>query len=161
MLKILKWAALIVLAATNTLTAFFYRRIRKYWSHLPVVAATVTHCSLDDYLTVEGGRKYRANIRFTYEFNGKTYESRTPALRGPQVFPLWNYEWEMVQKYKVGQQYEARVVPSGPELAYLEIAPFSWVSAVFLPILTALYAVVLLVYWWYVVYAGRMLTDLF
>ena len=155
MLKILKWIGLLVLVATNTFNAFAYRRIKRIWGHLPVVAATITHCSLDDHLTVEGGRKYEAKIRFSYDFRGKTYESGTPALRGPQLFPLWNYESEMIKRYEVGEMYNARVVPSGPELAYLEVAPFSKVSAIFLPIITVLYAAGLIAYWWYIFYAGR------
>ena len=96
MLNVLKWLGLVVLVVTNTINVVLYRRVRKYWNSLPVVAATITRCSLDDYLTPDGGRRYEARIRFSYEFRGEMYESDTPALRGPQLFPFWQFESSMV-----------------------------------------------------------------
>ena len=57
--------------------------------------------------------------------------------------------------------YNARVVPAVPEMAYLEVAPFSRVSAILLPIITVLYALAIVGYFWYITYAGRELYNAF
>jgi hypothetical protein len=107
----------------------------------------VVEAKLIDHLKVNGGREYRAEVRFTYEYDGKDYESVTAALHGPLMFPLWNYEWQLLKKYKVGESYMGRLFPGNPRLAYLEIAPLSKMSVIGLPLVTIGYTIFMFGYW--------------
>ena len=135
-MNILKWLVLVGLALTNTIQFIMYRSVRRNWEHYIPVRAIISRSRLIDQLNTDGGRDYQAEIRFTYHWNGKEYESDTAILRGPQLFPLWNYESLLLQKYKQGEHCEARVHPQNPEIAFLEMAPLSKKSAILLPVLT-------------------------
>jgi hypothetical protein len=116
---------------------------------LPVVAAKITEARLSHYNN-GGGTVYEAIIVFQYKFRGVEYESKTPALRGAQIFPLYNFESELIDKYKEGEIYNAKVFPDMPELAYLQIAPLSKVSVFLLPIaMVSLFAYIFGVGWWF------------
>jgi len=101
---------------------------------MPVVAATISEARLD-HRNETGRTVYEAIIEFQYNFRGRQYESKSPALRGIQVFPLYEYEANLLEKYKEGGIYNARVFPNMPELAYLEIAPLSRLSILMFPLI--------------------------
>lgn len=116
---------------------------------MPVVAATIVKSELDDYHDVDGKRIYIAKVHFSYSFRGNEYVSETPALRGAQMFPLYNYEAKLLKKYQLGEMFNARVVPNVPEYAYLEIAPLSKASTILLPLTIVGYALYLVGLGWY------------
>ncbi len=151
MAKIIKWGVLVILLVTNTAQYVFYRGIRRKWNSMPTVSVKILESSLTDHLTVDGERVYEANIRYEYNYGGEIYQSSTPAIHGPLLFPLWNFEADLIKKYKVGETYPAKVSASNPEIAYLEIAPLSRLSAVGLPIMTAAYTLAVIGYSWLVV----------
>ncbi len=111
---------------------------------MPVVAAKVTRSTLRDFHDVRGNRHYEADIRFEYEFRGRKYEARTPALRGPQLLTQWNYVGNLVRKYQEGEMYNARVFADFPEAAFLEIEPVSMVAVIGLPAITVAMATYIL-----------------
>lgn len=135
-MNILKWLVLVGLVLTNTLQFLMYRSVKRNWGRYIPVRATITRSKLIDQLNADGNRDYEAEIRFKYLWDGKEYESDTAILRGPQLFPLWNYESSLLQKYKEGDYCEARVHPRNPDIAFLELAPLSKMSAILLPIMT-------------------------
>ncbi len=150
-LNIVKWGMLLLLVFTCTAQIFLYIRVRKYFDKLPIVVAEITHSELLNYNDVTGARVWEARIKFKYAFCGKEYESSTPALRSPQIFgPTWEFDSELVKNNKVGDIVNVRVVPNCPELAYITVAPFSFWSAVLLPIITILYALFILGYFWWI-----------
>jgi hypothetical protein len=134
-ISIVKYAAFIVFAFLGVVQIFVYFRLKKMWSSLPVVAATVTESRLL-HSNIGGTTEYEAIIVFSYSFRGREYESKTPALRSVQVFPLYGYESELLDKYKKGEMYNARVFPNLPDTAYLEVAPLSKLSMFLFPIMT-------------------------
>ena len=138
-MSIVKWLVLAGLVLTNTVQFFMYWTVKRNWGQYVPVRATITRSKLIDRLNTDGGRDYKADIRFKYLWDGKEYESDTAILRGPQLFPLWNYESSLPQKYKEGDYREARVHPGNPSIAFLELAPLSKKSAILLPILTVAY----------------------
>ncbi len=140
-MNILKWAVLVGLALTNTLQFIMYRSVKRNWEHYVPVRAKITRSRLIDQLNVEGERDYRADLKFKYLWDGQEYESKTAILRGPQLFPIWNYESSLLQKYKEGEYAEARVHPTNPNIAFLELAPLSKKSAILLPVVTVGYGV--------------------
>lgn len=139
-MNILKWLVLVGLVVTNTFQFFMYRSVKRNWRHYIPVRATITSSKLIDQLNTDGGRDYQAEIRFKYLWDGEEHESDTAILRGPQLFPLWNYEHSLLQKYKEGDYCEARVHPQKADIAFLELAPLSKKSAILLPLLTIGYA---------------------
>lgn len=112
-----------------------YFRLKKNWRFFPVVAGTITESRLFDFTSFDTQRTYEAQIKFKYRFREKDYESNTPALRSPQVFPLYEYEQTLLDKYKVGEIHNVRVHPNLPDMAFLEIAPLSKLSVFLLPII--------------------------
>jgi len=134
-LSIIKYGAFVVLCIIGLGQTVIYFRIKKYWESLPLAAATITEARLFDLTGDYGHRTYEAIISFKYEFLGKEYEANTPALRSPQLFPMYGYEWSLLDKYKVGEMHNVRVHPNMPEVAYLEIAPLSQLSLILLPLL--------------------------
>ena len=146
--NVFKWLVLLGLVVTNTIQTVAYLRVKKHFRRLPIVAAEITQCRL--IRSFEERWIVEADIRFRYTFRGKEYESHTPALRSAQLFPVWNYESALVDRYRVGSIVNAHVIPDVPEAAFLEVAPFSLSSAVLLPIVTLAYAAFILGYWWFV-----------
>lgn len=138
-----------MLVFVNIAQTILYIRIRKYFNKLPLVSAKITHSELLNHTGLNGQRVWEARIRYIYSFRGKKYEGSTPALRSPQLFgPAWGFETRLVEECKVGDFVNVRVVPAAPELAYIKIAPFSFWSAVLLPVITVLYAVFVIGYFW-------------
>jgi hypothetical protein len=149
-LNIFKWGIFAILVFINVAQTFFYIRIRKYFEKLPLIAAQITCSELLNYTGERGRRVWEARIRYKYSFRGKEYEGSTPALRSPQLFgPAWEFESKLVEECKVGDFVNVRVVPAAPELAYIKVAPFSFWSAVLLPVITVLYAGFIIVYFWF------------
>ena len=114
---------------------YLYLKLKKQWNSFPIVSAVITKSKLFDFTCSGGQRDYEAQISFKYTFRGKDYESDTPALRSPQVFPLYEYESTLLDKYKEGEMYNARVHPNLAEMAFLEIAPLSKLSVFLLPLI--------------------------
>jgi hypothetical protein len=85
-------------------------------------------------MDAEGKNVLEAIIYFKYNFRGKEYESNTPALRGYDFFPSFDYEHGLVKKYPKGEVVNLKVHPNEPNLAYLEVAPFSKISAALAPL---------------------------
>jgi hypothetical protein len=148
--NVAKWLVLVALVVTNTIQIFAYFRVKKVFARLPVVAAEITQRKMFNDYDIDGRRRYEADIRFRYRYQGKEYESQTAALRSAQLFPLWNYERELYERYPIGSVVNARVLPDVPEVAFLEVAPFSVVSAVLLPIATVVYALGIVFYGWFI-----------
>ena len=151
-MSILKWLALVILAITNTIQFFVYRTVRRDWNTYIPVRARITRSKLIDQLNVDGNRDYEADIRFQYLWDGKPLESDTAIMRGPQLFPNWNYEWDAVLRFSEGDTVEARVHRENPEIAFLELAPLSRKSAILLPLCTLLYAIAII--GWTVIFAS-------
>lgn len=112
-----------------------YKRIKRDWETYPVVAATITESRLFDFTDSNGSRTYDALIKFEYRFREKNYESDTPALRGVQLFPQYDFAQQLLDKYKEGEMYNARVHPDLPDIAYLEIEPLSKKSMILVPLI--------------------------
>ncbi|WP_250461650.1 DUF3592 domain-containing protein [Microbulbifer litoralis] len=121
--------------AAGFLQTIIYLKFRKNFQSWPTVAAKIIHSRLLNQLDVEGRRVIEAVIAFEYEFCGKSYRSETPALRGHDLFPDLNYEWDLTKKYRVGDLVNARVHPRTGQVAYLEVAPLSRLSTVLVPLM--------------------------
>ena len=134
-LSIIKYGIFAVLALFGVTQTYLYRKIKREWSTYPVVAGTVIESRLFDQTDSGGTRTYEALIKFKYDFKGKEYESETPALRGPQLFPQYEFELSLLDKYKEGEMYNVKVHPEVPTVAYLEIEPLSKKSMIFLPLI--------------------------
>ncbi|MEX2964284.1 DUF3592 domain-containing protein [Microbulbifer sp. TYP-18] len=115
-----------------------YLRLRKTFANWPIVAGEITHSRLLNQLDLNGREMIEAIISFNYKFEGKEYKSETPALRGYDLFPSLAYEAYLTNKYRPGDVVNARVNPRVNEIAYLEIAPFSRLSAVLVPLMPIL-----------------------
>jgi len=142
--SIFKYGALVVLCFLGIGQTYLYLKLKKHWNSFHIVAATITKSKLFDLTDANGIRKYDAQISFKYRFRGKEYECDTPALRSPQIFPLYEYESTLLDKYKVGEMYNAKVHPNLPEMAFLEIAPLSKLSVFLLPLIILGYAAYLI-----------------
>jgi len=145
---VIKWLVLFGLVISNTIQIFAYLRVKKVFRHLPIVKAMITRSELLNFNNASGVRVYEAKIEFTYEFHLKKYLSDTPAMRSVQLIPTWHYEQELLAKYPAGKEVDVRVLPNMPDSAYIEIAPFSFSSAVILPLITVLYIAGLVAYGW-------------
>ena len=148
MLGILKYLGMILLFTVGIGQTYLYRKVKKQWGSLPVVRAEILESQLLDYNDMEDRRVYEAKIRFRYEFRGEQYESETPFLKSPQIFPDKNIEHDLLARYKVGDIINARVMANTPKVAYLEITPFSKLSAIGVPALILLYALAVFGYGW-------------
>ena len=126
---IAKWFVLVVPLVTNTFQVFIYRALKRQWKTMPVVAATITKSRIDSWNDPFGRRHYDADIELTYRFRGEELTSDTPVLRGPELWVTFRYNSSLVDRYKAGEMHNVRVFPSEPPVAYLEIAPFSKISA--------------------------------
>ena len=158
-LSIFKYGALVVLCFLGIGQTYLYLKLKKHWSSFPVVAATITKSKLFDFTNANGMRSYDAQISFKYRFRSKDYECETPALRSPQVFPLYEYESTLLDKYKVGEIYNAKVHPNFPEMAFLEIAPLSKLSVFLLPLIILGYGAYLVGLGLYFSYAYEVFTN--
>ena len=155
---VLKFGFFIVMVVLGLGQLFLYRNLRKRWEKLPVVAGEVTESELRHYSDADGRTIYEANIKFKYTFLGQEYESESPALRGPQMFPLWEYESKLLSKYEKGEIYNVKVLGSKPDMAYLEIAPLSKISVILMPISILGYAVYLVFVGWHFSYMAELFT---
>ncbi|MEM7430408.1 MAG: DUF3592 domain-containing protein [Pseudomonadota bacterium] len=138
-MTIIKWVVFLILALTSTSQYFFYRKVQRVWERLIPVHATITHSKLIDQLNTDGNREYEADIRYKYLWDGEEHESQLSILRGPQLFPQWEYEHALVERYKEGDSCEVRVHPADGSLSFLELAPLSKLSALLLPLITVGY----------------------
>ncbi|WP_444930358.1 DUF3592 domain-containing protein [Microbulbifer sp. SSSA002] len=154
MLSILKYAGLLFLAFAGVIQTYIYRRIQGKWRSLPVVRGKIIESKLVNFINTEGQRVYEANIKYKYDFKGQRYYSDTPLLRSPQLFKDHNLEHELLQKYKVGDHVNIKVLPNSPEVAFIEVEPFNRLSAIAIPILTVLYIAFIFGYGWFM---GEML----
>ncbi len=145
----LKWIFFVFLVFTNSAQFYLYRKVKQRWERMPVVAAIITKSALRDYNDLNGNRVYEADIRFEYQFRGNSYESVTPSLEGPALGPRWNYATELVDRYAVGEMYNARVIPEQPDVAYLEVASLNKVAVVLVPALTVAYGLYLFGIVWF------------
>ena len=143
---LLKWGFFVILVLTNTWQFYCYRTFRAAWERMPVVAALILRSELRNYNDVDGERVFEPDIRFSYRFRGKDYEANTPCFEGPTLGPQWDYAATLVKKYEVGEYYNARVLPTEPPLAYLELAPLSKLAAIGLPLLTLGYGIYLFLF---------------
>lgn len=124
-----------IVAMLGILPAITYQFIKKRIHSWPVVVAKVTHTRLLDQLGASGETIIEAIIHFEYEFRGKSFTSKTPVLKGHDLFPSLEYEKMLIEKYKVGELYNARVDPISGKFSFLEVAPLSHISAVALPLI--------------------------
>ncbi len=108
--------------------------IKKRFYGWPVIAVKIIESELLDYNDTTGERIYEASIKFEYEFRGNTYVADTPILKGYELSLRSVRENALLKKYKVGDVVNARVCPNAPEICYLEIAKFDWLSATLVPI---------------------------
>ncbi|WP_428818665.1 DUF3592 domain-containing protein [Microbulbifer sp. MCCC 1A16149] len=151
MLGILKYVGFLILAFIGVGQTYVYRRIQGKWKSFPVVRGEIIESKLANFTNTEGQRVYEANIKFEYDFEGQKYCSDTPLLRSPQLFKDHNFEHELLQKYKVGDRVNVKVLPRSPKVAFIEIEPFSRLSAIAIPILAVLYLAFVFGYGWFMV----------
>jgi len=130
---------------------YLYRKVKRQWDSLPVVGAEIIESQLLDYNDMDDRRIYEAKIRFRYKYRGEEYESETPLLKSPQLFPDKDIEHDLLARYKVGDIINARVMPNLPSAAFIEVAPFSKLSAIGVPVFVLLYALAVFGYGWFVV----------
>ena len=148
MLGILKYLGIVLLFTIGIGQTYLYRKVKKQWDSLPVVGAEIIESRLLDYNDMDDRRIYEAKIRFKYKFRGEEYESETPLLKSPQLFPDKDIELDLLARYKEGDIINARVMPNLPEAAFIEVAPFSKLSAIGIPVLILLYALAVFGYGW-------------
>ena len=125
------------LTLLGLLQTFIYWRFSKSFRTWPKVRAEITHSRLLDQL-IDGKNECEAIIAFKYRYNGVEYVSETPALRGYALFKNRDFEKSLVQKYRPRDFVLARVHPQLTNVAYLERAPLSWTSVLFVPAWIAL-----------------------
>ncbi|WP_444957517.1 DUF3592 domain-containing protein [Microbulbifer sp. ZKSA002] len=132
----------LLIPAVMILFGFFqtivYLRMRKTFGNWPVVVGEITHSRLLNQLDSNGKKVTEAIIAFNYKFRGREYKSEMPVLRGYDLFPSLEYESYLTKKYRPGDIVDARVNPKVSGLAYLEVAPFSRLSAILVPLLPVL-----------------------
>ena len=114
---------------------FFYLRLKKTFDRWPVIGAQVTTSWLLNQPGADGQYLLEAVVHFSYSFRGQEYVSKTPALRGYDLFPSLEYERKLVKKYPKGEFVNARVHPYAPDFAYLEVAPLSITSTILAPLM--------------------------
>lgn len=119
-----------------------YKKRARTW---PVVAAKITYARLLNQSDANGQPMVEAIIHFDYEFRGKTYTSETPTLIGIDRFPSLDYQRGLIDKYQKGEYYNAKVSPNG-RFAFLEVAPLSVASAVYMPLFGLGYLLFLFLY---------------
>ena len=105
--SVIKYGVFVVLAFLGILQTFIYKRLERDWEKLSLVSATITESRLFDHTDSGGVRSYEALIKFKYRFREKEYEADTPALRGVQLFPQYDFEHTLLDKYKEGEMYIA------------------------------------------------------
>lgn len=101
---------------------------RNRWNSYKTVTAKITKSRFHNYNEPKDSgyglnRSFETELEFTYEYQGETYSSTTPALKPPQLFTFHDFEYDLFTKYKEGDVTEARLDPEKPEKAYLAIAP--------------------------------------
>ncbi|MCV6626549.1 MAG: hypothetical protein OIF38_10665 [Cellvibrionaceae bacterium] len=124
----------VIFVILSLLQVLVYKHQKKYFNTWPVVAAKITFSKLLNQIGANGEDLIEAIIHFEYEFRGKTYTSKTPTLSSIDLFPSLDYQKEIYNKYAKGEYYNARVSPISGEIAYLEVAPLSIMSAVLAPV---------------------------
>lgn len=120
------------LTLLGLLQVFIFWRFSRSFDSWPKARAEITHSRLLDQL-IEGKNVCEAVIAFKYQYDRIEYRSELPALRGYSLFKNRDFERMLVQKYRPGDIVFARIHPRAPNLAYLERAPLSWASILFLP----------------------------
>lgn len=109
---------------------FTYLMTKHKYKGMPSITGKVLECKLDNYSDVDGKRIFKANIEIEYEFEAKSYKCRNPILRSFELFPAHEFESELVDSYKVGDQIEVKVNPVKPINGYIAVAPLSIISSV-------------------------------
>jgi len=131
--NILKFGVPLVLALFGLLQTIIYLRLSKVYDALPVVAAEIIESKLRDFHDINERRIFEARIRYTYTFRGEEYIGDTPVLEGPNLFKRFSRTTDLLKRYSVGDIVNARVIPTMPHLAYLEMQPLNKISAILLP----------------------------
>lgn len=98
------------------------------WKRFEFINVKVIKSKLNNYNDIDGRRVFESEIMFEYRVNGKLYRSHTPAIKSPQMFPDLNFEYDLVDKYKEGENYQAKINPYNPKQAFLEVAPYTKLS---------------------------------
>lgn len=109
-----------------------YLIAKSRFKSMVAVDGVILQSKLDDSHDTKGKRSYQANVVYKYVFEGKEYTYNNPVLRSFQLAPNHEYEYEIVGKYKAGQNVKLRLNPNRPHQSYLEIAPLSKMSTVVL-----------------------------
>ena len=148
MLGILKYIGFFFLCGIGIGQSLLYRRISKNWDPMTITSGEITESKLLNQNEVNGTRTYHAIIRCKYNHLGLQYESEVLPLRSVQLVPSFQYEHELLQKYKKGQRVEIRLFPSQPDLPFLELQPLSKKSVILVPILLLAYAAFVFGYGW-------------
>ncbi|MAZ86051.1 MAG: hypothetical protein CL693_00185 [Cellvibrionaceae bacterium] len=137
---LIKFVVPIGLILVGMFQTLYYRKIKGVFSQLPTVAVEITESKLHDNPWSDSGRReYEAIIYYKYSFRGKPYTGNTPALRGYNLWPDYEYEWVLLDKYKKGDIVNAKVLPANPNIAYLEVAPLHKKSAILMPFVSLAY----------------------
>ena len=108
----------------------------RQWVETP---AEVVKSEVQSRRDSDGGTTYRAHIEYSYEWEGRTYQSDrhrfskvwTSPARGPR---------QTVQQYPVGHQFTAYVNPQNPEEAVIDRS-LQWITFLFIG-LTGLFCVI-------------------
>ncbi|MBB6522279.1 DUF3592 domain-containing protein [Pseudoteredinibacter isoporae] len=131
--KVIFISVSIIFIILSILPVLIYKILKKRTNTWPVVSAKVTYSKLLNQTDAQGESLIEAIVHFEYEFRGKAFTSQTPTLSSFNLFPSLDYQREIYNKYTKGEYYNARVSPISGELAYLEVAPLSIISAVLMP----------------------------
>ncbi|MDB2409021.1 DUF3592 domain-containing protein [Pseudomonadales bacterium] len=148
MLGIIKYIGFFILFGLGIGQSLLYRKIKRNWSSLPVVRGKIIESKLIDHNDIDGNRVYKASIRCRYNHLGTDYESEATVLRSAQLVPSFNYENQLVQRYKKESNVEIRVLPKKPDVAIIELAPLNKTSVILVPLIIVGYAFLVFGYGW-------------
>ncbi len=117
-----------ILAALMQLMSYLWTK--KKFAKFEVVKGVITQCEFSDFNDADGTRVYEANIEYKFSHQDQEITSSNVALRSFQLFPLHNFEVDLVGKYEVGQEVDVKLNPNNPANSFLEVAPLSLMSTV-------------------------------
>jgi hypothetical protein len=148
MLGIIKYIGFFILVGLGIGQSLIYRKVKRNWNSLPVTRGEIIESKLIDHNDTDGNRVYEASIRCRYNYLGTDYESEAAVLRAAQLVPNYNYEHQLVQRYKKGNNVEIRVLPKKPSVAIIELAPLNKASVILVPLIIVAYALLVFGYGW-------------
>lgn len=106
----------------------YYVFTKNKFDQLPVALGVILKSTLDDYSDTGGRRVFKANIKYKFKVGGSEFESSNIALRAPQIIPNFNYEYELVETYKEGDEIQVRYMLGDPKNSFIVVAPLSMLS---------------------------------